>query len=329
MSSVKVSNLRNHFEATESRVESRRVEAPPVQTKPKLDHLITPKTASVIRTESSLERFQNAKSKFESYDKISEENSRVTSPAGSRSSSISQRPGSRSDDSVASGRQLGVQRSRSNSPTSPSRSSSVSSHFGGLSSANDRHSISSQENGDSFKYYRGIQSGFQGPSRVATSPTKSTPVGGGGTLNGTSVVDSAVKQRQLSGGDKTKAPPDKPGRNNKINVKESISKHQNWFKSISSSPAAAANTAGGSRTTADSVDSVRRSSVQNDHKPGMLSGGGGFTHSGISGSYPGGFTGSFTSGSRSISLGSSTPTLSKQENIKDKGSKFSNNRKPK
>ena len=102
---------------------------------------------------------------------------------------------------------------------------------------------------------------------------------GGGTLNGTSVVDSAVKQRQLSGGDKTKAPPDKPGRNNKINVKESISKHQNWFKSISSSPAAAT-TAGSSRTTADSVDSVRRSSVQNDHKPGMLSGGGGFTHSG-------------------------------------------------
>ena len=136
-------------------------------------------------------------------------------------------------------------------------------------------SISSQENGDGFKYYRGVQSGFQGPSRVTTSPTKSTPVGGS-TLNGTSVVDSAVKQRQLSGGDKTKAPPDKPGRNNKINVKESISKHQNWFKSIAASPSGA----GGSRTTADSVDSVRRSSVQNDHKPGMLSGGGGFNHSG-------------------------------------------------
>ena len=128
-------------------------------------------------------------------------------------------------------------------------------------------SISSQENGatDLFRAYRGPLSGFAGPPRGATSPTKSL----------TGSVASSNGFSSEKGGDKSKpnAPPDKPGRS-KVDVKKTISKHQNWLQSITGS---ASTPSGAVRqppsTTADSVDSSRRSSVHNDHKPALLSGG--------------------------------------------------------
>ena len=128
-------------------------------------------------------------------------------------------------------------------------------------------SITSQENGD--KVYRGVQSVFQGPSRITTSPTKTLTAAAAsfGGSNG---------QQNGSGSDKSKGPPDKPGRNNKVNVKETLNKHRNWANSITGSGGGG----GGVLRSADSVDSVRRSSVQNDHKPSLLSGGANFKNSG-------------------------------------------------
>ena len=126
-------------------------------------------------------------------------------------------------------------------------------------------SITSQENGD--KVYRGVQSVFQGPSRITTSPTK--------TLTAAAASFGGSNGQQNGGGsDKSKGPPDKPGRNNKVNVKETLNKHRNWANSITGSGG------GGVLRSADSVDSVRRSSVQNDHKPSLLSGGANFKNSG-------------------------------------------------
>ena len=136
---------------------------------------------------------------------------RVTSPAGSRTSSTSHRPGSRSEDS-----EPGLLRSRSTSPTSfsPSRSSSVS-------SAN----TDSYRNGD-------------------TSPIVTT------NQNGMSVKNGV-------GG-----PPDKPER--KINAKEAISKHRNWFSNFEKSKSPAVGP--------ESVDSARRTSVNKENKPAYVGG---------------------------------------------------------
>ena len=92
---------------------------------------------SVHRTESHHERFSSARALFErmgSGDNLLEEarsrSSLVTSPSGSRTSSISQRPSSRTDSEsgVSSRHSLNNLRSRSSSPLGQeSRSSSVSS----------------------------------------------------------------------------------------------------------------------------------------------------------------------------------------------------------
>ena len=95
-----------------------------------------PQRASVHRTESHHERFSSARALFErmgSGDNLLEEtrsrSSLVTSPSGSRTSSVSQRPSSRTDsESGVSSRQSLNIRSRSSSPLGhESRSSSVSS----------------------------------------------------------------------------------------------------------------------------------------------------------------------------------------------------------
>ena len=96
-----------------------------------------PQRTSVHRTESHHERFSSARALFErmgSGDNLLEEarsrSSLVTSPSGSRTSSISQRPSSRTDSEsgVSSRHSLNNLRSRSSSPLGQeSRSSSVSS----------------------------------------------------------------------------------------------------------------------------------------------------------------------------------------------------------
>ena len=96
-----------------------------------------PQRTSVHRTESHHERFSSARALFErmgSGDNLLEEarsrSSLVTSPSGSRTSSICQRPSSRTDSEsgVSSRQSLNNLRSRSSSPLGQeSRSSSVSS----------------------------------------------------------------------------------------------------------------------------------------------------------------------------------------------------------
>ena len=135
---------------------------------------------------------------------------RVTSPAGSRTSSVCHRPGSRSEDSES-----GLLRSRSTSPLSfsPSRSSSVSS---------------------ATESYRNGTNGTDTPHAAG--------------LNGV--------------GRNGAAPPDKPER--KINAKEAISKHRNWFSNFEKSKSPCA--------TPDSVDSARRTSVNKENKPSYMAG---------------------------------------------------------
>ena len=96
----------------------------------------TGQKVSVHRTESHHERFSSARALFErmgSGDNLLEDarsrSSVVTSPSGSRTSSICQRPGSRTDsESGVSSRHSVTVRSRSSSPLGQeSRSSSVSS----------------------------------------------------------------------------------------------------------------------------------------------------------------------------------------------------------
>jgi len=163
---------------------------------------------SVHRTESHHERFSSARALFErigSGDNLLEDSSRgqsrVTSPCGSRTSSISQRPGSRSDsESGVSSRHSLVIRSRSTSPRE-SRSSSVSStadpYRNGL--ADHMKNVNNSQNG--VGTHPPSQSGNQVANNQATSPNKQ--------------------------------PPDKPER--KINAKEAISKQRNWFSNFEKS----------------------------------------------------------------------------------------------
>ena len=107
----------------------------PAQTAHNGSELKRPQRTSVHRTESHHERFSSARALFErmgSGDNLLEEarSSLVTSPSGSRTSSISQRPSSRTDSEsgVSSRHSLNNLRSRSSSPLGQeSRSSSVSS----------------------------------------------------------------------------------------------------------------------------------------------------------------------------------------------------------
>lgn len=162
---------------------------------------------SVHRTESHHERFSSARALFErigSGDNLLEDSSRgqsrVTSPCGSRTSSISQRPGSRTDsESGVSSRHSMVIRSRSTSPRE-SRSSSVSStadHY--------RNGLS-----DHVKSVNNSQNGL-----------------------GTHTSNQPVVQLVNSQTSPNKQPPDKPER--KINAKEAISKQRNWFSNFEKS----------------------------------------------------------------------------------------------
>ena len=151
---------------------------------------------------------------------------RVTSPAGSRTSSISHRPGSRSEDSES-----GLLRSRSTSPLSfsPSRSSSVS-------SAAD--SYRNGTNGDAGSPVSSNQNGMQSAS----------------ARNGA---------------------PDKPER--KINAKEAISKHRNWFSNFEKNKSPS--TSSSSTPGPESVDSARRTSVNKENKPSYVAATGGLSAS--------------------------------------------------
>jgi len=157
---------------------------------------------SVHRTESHHERFSSARALFErigSGDNLLEDSSRgqsrVTSPCGSRTSSISQRPGSRTDsESGVSSRHSLVIRSRSTSPRE-SRSSSVSS--------------------TADPYRNGLSDHMKTVTNQNGVGTHSQPVGNNQATS------------------PNKHPPDKPER--KINAKEAISKQRNWFSNFEKS----------------------------------------------------------------------------------------------
>ena len=163
---------------------------------------------SVHRTESHHERFSSARALFErigSGDNLLEESSRgqsrVTSPCGSRTSSISQRPGSRSDsESGVSSRHSLVIRSRSTSPRE-SRSSSVSSTADPFRNGLADHMKTVNNNQNGVGTHTPSQPVVQVTNNQTTSPNKQ--------------------------------PPDKPER--KINAKEAISKQRNWFSNFEKS----------------------------------------------------------------------------------------------
>jgi len=163
---------------------------------------------SVHRTESHHERFSSARALFErigSGDNLLEDSSRgqsrVTSPCGSRTSSISQRPGSRSDsESGVSSRHSLVIRSRSTSPRE-SRSSSVSSTADPFRNGLSDHMKTVNSNQNGVGTHTQNQPVVQVTNNQTTSPNKQ--------------------------------PPDKPER--KINAKEAISKQRNWFSNFEKS----------------------------------------------------------------------------------------------
>ena len=124
--------------------------------------------------------------------------------------------------------------------------------------------FSHHDNGDSgigVRLYRGIQSGFPCPpppstSAIRTSPTKSLPpyltaTGSGSGSNSHDFINSSPtngERSKLNNNSSSAAGaglgvPDKPGRS-KVNVKESISKHQNWAKRITGGAGGSANGSG-------------------------------------------------------------------------------------
>jgi len=229
--------------------------------------------SNLHRTESHQERFNSARAMFErmgSGDDLLGEG-RVTSPTGSRTSSVSgggggqgfivdkcHRPSSRTDSEsgLSSRYSYTAGRSRSTSPLSPSRSSSVSSvnqDPGGPgrgvngSATNGDHvdngsvfHSAGHENGEALVKSVGNAS-VEKPSDARVSVSSLSSVSSNGDSKG-----------------HVKVAPDKPER--KINAKEAINKQRNWFSSFEKSIAGP-----------ESVDSSRRTSVNKENKPSFIS----------------------------------------------------------
>ena len=185
---------------------------------------------------------------------------RVTSPSGSRTSSVSgggfpsggggagHRPESRTDSESGVSSRYSYNRSRSTSPLSPSRSSSVSSV---QDPGGPGRGVNGAVNGDTgHQVNNGHENGVvdldgRSPRGQKLSDSPRLTAVGAATSNGVN-----------------KVAPDKPER--KINAKEAINKHRNWFSGFEKS-----------RSGPESVDSSRRTSVNKENKPSFISAAGG------------------------------------------------------
>ena len=101
-----------------------------------------------------------------------------------------------------------------------------------------------------------------------TSPTMSRTNGTNGEAAGSPVSSNQNGTNGTRNG--SMSAPDKPER--KINAKEAISKHRNWFSNFekSKSPSIGSSTPG-----PENVDSARRTSVNKENKPSYVAAGGG------------------------------------------------------